>query len=119
MWLLGIELRTSGRAISALTPEPSLQPFWGFLTGTCMTEVSTLEKPTESCIPGLNCTICRQLHTFEGSPSPATVTAYITLGLGDLVNFRSFLCLVHFIYFLNITGLLPLSWGFNLEKITR
>jgi hypothetical protein len=25
-WLLGIELRTSGRAISALTAEPSFQP---------------------------------------------------------------------------------------------
>jgi hypothetical protein len=26
MWLLGIELRTFGRAVSALTSEPSLQP---------------------------------------------------------------------------------------------
>jgi hypothetical protein len=26
MWLLGTELRTSGRAVSALNPEPSLQP---------------------------------------------------------------------------------------------
>jgi len=26
MWLLGIELRTCGRAVSALTAEPSLQP---------------------------------------------------------------------------------------------
>ena len=26
MWLLGVELRTSGRAVSALSTEPSLQP---------------------------------------------------------------------------------------------
>jgi hypothetical protein len=26
MWLLGIELRTSGRVVSTLTVEPSLQP---------------------------------------------------------------------------------------------
>jgi len=26
MWLLGFELRTSGRAVSALTTEPSLHP---------------------------------------------------------------------------------------------
>jgi hypothetical protein len=26
MWLLGLELRTSGRAVSVLTTEPSLQP---------------------------------------------------------------------------------------------
>jgi hypothetical protein len=31
MWLLGIELRTFGRAVSALTTEPSLQPMPGFL----------------------------------------------------------------------------------------
>jgi hypothetical protein len=28
MWLLGIELRTSGRAVNALTAEPSLQPLF-------------------------------------------------------------------------------------------
>lgn len=55
----------------------------------------------------------------KGLPSPATVTGYITLGLGDLVNFRSFLCLVNFVYFPSITGLLPLSRGFNLEKSMR
>jgi hypothetical protein len=27
MWLLGIELKTSGRAVSALNRWPSLQPF--------------------------------------------------------------------------------------------
>jgi hypothetical protein len=32
MWLLGIELRTSGRAVSALTVEPSLQPPIFFIT---------------------------------------------------------------------------------------
>jgi hypothetical protein len=26
LWLLGFEFRTFGRAVSALTPEPSLQP---------------------------------------------------------------------------------------------
>jgi hypothetical protein len=37
MWLLGIELRTSGRAVSVLTVEPSLQ-LLNFLCGgiSCM-----------------------------------------------------------------------------------
>ena len=32
MWLLGFELRTSGRAVSALNPEPSLSPFFVVLS---------------------------------------------------------------------------------------
>ena len=41
MWLLGIELRTSGRAVSSvlLTAEPSLQPSGGFLSPCLMVTV--------------------------------------------------------------------------------
>ena len=56
---------------------------------------------------------------WAASSFPVTVTVCKTLGLGDLVNFRSFLCLTSFVYFPSITGLLPLSKGFNLEKIVR
>jgi hypothetical protein len=39
MWLLGIELRTSGRAVGALNPEPSLQPIKFYLR-----ELSSMKK---------------------------------------------------------------------------
>lgn len=58
-------------------------------------------------------------NLWATSPFPVTVTVYKTLGLGDLVNFRSFLCLTCFVYFPSITGLPPLSKGFDLEKIVR
>jgi hypothetical protein len=53
MWLLGIELRTSGRAVSALNTEPSLQLlyffyllFWVILYGT---ESHTITQAGHRC----------------------------------------------------------------------
>jgi hypothetical protein len=36
MWLLGFELSTSGRAVSALTTGPSLQPQKGYFLTSCI-----------------------------------------------------------------------------------